>query len=76
MGCITSLIDDANVLRLEKWRRDVLTRGGAAKWVKGKISTLKPAVLPAFFEVHMDLLDFYRKLQWLEVAMAHHKRKS
>ena len=48
LGIITSLIDDANSLRLQSWRDKISTRGGAAAWVKSKVLAMHELVLPPF----------------------------
>ena len=64
LGLITSIIDDANSMRLKEWRQRVGTRGGAAKWVKHRLDTLREAVLPAFGAEVMSPRELARKLSW------------
>ena len=62
LGIITSLIDDANSLRLQSWRETISTRGGAAAWVTSKVLAMHELVLPPFGSAVYSAADVAAKL--------------
>ena len=62
LACISEIIDDANVHRIREWRERILTRGGAAKWVRTKASSLTAPILPKFGAAAFSLRDLARAL--------------
>eukprot|EP00959_Pyramimonas_sp_CCMP1952_P227716 4761290-Pyramimonas_sp.AAC.1 len=62
LGYITSLIDDANTMRLKTWRERISTRSGAARWVKSRVAALQEATLPSIAEVTFTSRELVRRL--------------
>ena len=62
LSYISSLIDDANQVRLHNWKQRMLTRGGAASWVKNRLKGNKPPVLPKFGDACFSSAELARQI--------------
>ncbi len=62
LGYISSLIDDANTVRLMQWKQRMLLRGGAAAWVKTRLAEATPPTLPPFGAETFSPAQLARKL--------------
>ncbi|CAK0828910.1 unnamed protein product, partial [Prorocentrum cordatum] len=63
-GMITSIVDDANSVRLRDWRQRMGARGGAAKWMKRRLDALCETILPAVGAEVMSPRKLAQKLSW------------